>query len=482
MDRMHLNIDIVKLTKYLLKYCWLILLCAAVGFGYMYLRATKNAIVTYTASGTMYIYNGNPNVVNYGYTSSSDLTSAVKLLDTYTVVIRSNKVLDVVSERLAQDYPYITPQYIAATLSMGSIAETGVVSVRCTAVDPQLATDICNTVMDVAPAEIKRVVSAGSIEIIDYATVPTEPNASSPMKQSLIGAAAGAAAAAAVLSLLFLLYRKVRDTEELTEQYTLPVLASIRRDKKDSEDPETFLLNKSSPMDQVEMYAKLRMNMMYTLVGKEKHSILVTSAISGEGKSTIAANLAVSIAMSGRKVLLVDADMRRGCQSRIFKYSKTLPGLSDVLLKSCTWKSSLVKTNLNNMDVLPAGSLPPNPTELLDSSAMRALLPKLELAYDMVVIDVPPVNIVTDAFVLSPIVAGGIFIVRQRYSDHREIHKALEQAEMSGLNLLGFVFYGEKAEQGGHYQYYKNYYSKYDTRGKTYDRLRSNRSKTPDKE
>ena len=460
------TIDLVKLVKFLLKYCWVILLCAAVGFGFMYQRATQNKTETYTASGTMYIYNGNPNVVNYGYTSLSDLSSAVKLLDTYMVVVRSNKVLDVVSERLAQDYPNITPQYIAATLSMSSVAETGVVSVSCTAYEPQLAADICNTVMDVAPAEIIRVVSAGSIEIIDKAAVPTVPNRSSPMRKSMTGAAAGAVSAAALLALLFLMYTKVRDTKELTERYTLPVLASIRREKGDGEDRKQFLLNKDSPMDQLEMYAKLRMNLMYTLVGQEKHSVIVTSAISGEGKSTISANLAVSVAMSGRRVLLVDADMRRACQSAIFKYSDKLPGLSDVILESCTWESALVKTDLSNLDVLPAGSLPPNPAELLDSSAMRELLPKLEAAYDMVLIDVPPVNIVSDAYALSPIIAGGIFVARQRYTDHREIRKALTQAEMSGLNLLGFVFYGETMELDGSYRYYRNYYSKYDTRRK----------------
>lgn len=478
MGKKNSMIDLVKLVKFLLKYCWLILICALVGFGFMYHRATQNKITTYTAFGTMYIMNGNPNAQNYGYASSSDLNSAVQLLDTYMVVIRSNKVLDVVSERLSTDYPGITPEYIAATLSMGPVGETGVVKVLCTTVEPQLAADICNAVMDIAPNEIKRVVNAGIIEVIDKATVPTVPNVSSPMKKAITGALAGAAFASGILTLLFLLYRKVRDTKELTDHYTLPVLASIRREKKDSENRWDFLLNKKSPMDMMEMYAKLRMNLTYTLVDQEKHSVIITSAISGEGKSTIAANLAVSVAMSGKRVLLVDADMRRACQSGIFKYSEKSQGLSDVILGRCTWNSALIPTNLSNLNVLPAGSLPPNPAELLCSSSMRELLPKLEQAYDLVLIDVPPVNIVSDAFELSPIIAGGIFVVRQRYSDHREIRNALIQAEMSGANLLGFVFYGEKIEQEGRYRYYNyHYYSHYDTRRKTSKRLRTNRKK-----
>ena len=401
MGKKTFEIDLFTLLKFYLKYCWVILLCAAIGFGFMFWRSTKNAVTTYTATGTMYIYNGNPNVINYGYTNSSDLMSAVKLLDTYMVVVKSNKVLDVVSERLAQDYPFITPKYIASTLSMGSVAETGVVSVKCTTTDPQISADICNAVMDVAPPEIKRVVSAGDIQIIDYATVPVRPDSRSPMKNSMMGAMAGAVGAAGLLTLLYLLYRKVRDTNELTSQYTLPILTSIQRDKKDSPDPGTFLLNENSTMEQLESYAKLRMNLMYTLVGKEKHSVLITSAISGEGKSTIAANLAVSVTMSGRRVLLVDADMRRATQCNILKYSENLPGLSDVILGTCSWENAVIKNDQNNLDVLPAGSLPPNPSELLDSSAMRELLPKLEASYDLVLIDAPPLNIVSDAFAFS---------------------------------------------------------------------------------
>ena len=446
MNRKTANIDLVKLLFYILKHVWLLILCAAIGAGFMYWRTAYRMRDTYTASGTMYVYNANPNLVNYGYTNTSDLSSAVKLLDTYTVVVKSNKVLDVVVERLLPDYPTITADAIAGSLSMGSVSETGVTRVRCTTDDPKKSADICNAVLDVAPNEIIRVVGAGNIEIIDYATPPKSPDSRGTTRQAMIGAMGGAAVAAGILALLFLLNQKVEDTKELTDNYTLPVLSSIKREKEESEDPGKFMLNENSPMDVIESYAKLRMNLLYTLVDKEKHTVIVTSAISGEGKSTIAANLAISVAMSGKRVLLVDADMRRACQHD------------------------------------PAGSLPPNPAELLDSPAMHTLLTELEAAYDLVLLDVPPINIVADPLALSAWVAGGLFVVRQGYSDHRDIRRALNQAEMTGLNLLGFVFYGENLRQGGYYsrryyygkygKYYGNYYkrydsNRYDTRGKT---------------
>ena len=438
----------------------------------MYWQVSNTKVERYTATGTMYVYNGNPNRVNYGYTNTSDLNSAVQLVDTYKVVVKSNKVLDAVVERLSGDYPNITPGYIASTISMGSVSETGVLAVRCTTDQPQKSADICNAVMDVAPAEIIRVVSAGSIEIIDYAAVPKSPDGYSPRDKYLIGALAGAAVAAALLALAFLLDQRVRDTKELNERYTLPILASLRRIKQKSQDPVKFRLDDDSPMDKIESYAKLRMNLLYAMAGKEKHSIIVTSAISGEGKSTIAANLAISMALSGKRVLLVDADLRRGCQRQIFhdtyfkKSNKRTVGLSEVLVGIASWENAVLNTHMETLQLMPSGRFPPNPTELLDSAAMRELLPIMEKEYDMVVIDVPPINIVADALALASQVAGSLFVVRQGFSDHREIRKALNQAEMSGLDLLGFVFYGEKVAHRGYYynRYYHSYYRNYDSR------------------
>lgn len=468
------NIDVIKLMFFMLKRCWIILLCAGIGFGYMYWNTAYRTRDTYTASGTMYVYNANPNLVNYGYTSYSDITSAVRLIDTYLVVVRSNKVMDVVVERLLPDYPKITAGQISGTLSMGSVSETGVLKISCTTTDPQRAADICNTVMDVAPTEIKRVVGAGAIEIIDYADPPARPNPRPLMQNGIKGAAFGAIPAAGLLFLLFLLTQKIEDAKELTDTYGIPVLASLKRYKEESVDPAKFLLNDNSEMEVVESYAKLRMNLLYTLVEKKKHAVVVTSGISGEGKSTIAANLAISVAMSGKKVLLIDADMRRACQHDIFAYEDSLPGLSDALVGTSPWKDLLVKTHLDSMHILPAGTIPPNPAELLESPAMHRLMEEFEAAYDLVLLDAPPINIVSDPLALSDQVAGAIFVVRQHFSDNRELQRALKQTEMTGMNMLGFVFYGENLNRGGYYSrryyYYNGYkYGKYGKYGK-YDK------------
>ena len=208
------------------------------------------------------------------------------------------------------------------------------------------------------------------------------------------------------------------------------------------------------------------MNLLYSLVGKKSRSVVITSAICGEGKSTVAANLAVSCAQGGKKTLLIEGDLRRACQRDIFQYDKHSKGLSEILAGESSLQNCILRNVRENLDILPAGAFPPNPAELLASETMQKLLEEIEGMYDLVLLDMPPINIVSDPLALSTQVAGCLFVIRQNYSDHRDIRKALISAEMTGMNVMGFVFYGEKIDEGGYYRrkYYKSYYSKYDYR------------------
>lgn len=452
------KINVKKLLVFLLKRIWIIILCAGIGFVGLFCYTKYYQKDTYTAYATMYVINGNPNLINYQYANSSDLMSAVQLLDTYMVVVRSNKVMDVVAERMNKQYPGISADYISSTLSMTSVAETGVMQIICVTPNAQLSADICNAVVDVAPAEIIRVVNAGSIEVIDYAEAPYYPDARNPQKKGIYGALAGGVFAAAILILLFVLNHKVTDMDDLTDNYTPPVLAGIKRQKKNAPCPSAYLINEDSSLELIESYAKLRMNLLYTMVGKPNRIVAITSAISGEGKSTIAANLAISCAMSGKRVLLVDADMRRACQKENFEYDEKSPGLSDVLVGNVHWWDAVLSTNKENLCILPAGQLPPNPAELLTLPSVKELLPQMQQDFDLVLLDLPPINIVSDPLVISSLVAGCLLVVRQNYSDHRAIRKSLVSAEMTGMIPLGFVYYGDNVTPTSYYN--RKYYNK----------------------
>ena len=223
--------------------------------------------------------------------------------------------------------------------------------------------------------------------------------------------------------------------------------------------------------------------MLYTLVGKEHHVVAITSPVSGEGKTTIAANLAVSCAMGRKNVLIIDGDMRRACLRDVFQYDKDSSGLSDILAGNINWQQGILKTQYDTLHVLPAGHLPPNPAELLGSRQMRDLLVQLEQIYELIIMDMPPINVVADPLAVSSIIAGCLFVVRQKYTDHRDLRKALIAAEMTGMDVLGFIFFGEELTTGSRYgyygkyyqKYYKNYYMAYDNREKL-SSLQQNRS------
>jgi len=460
------KIDPIKLLLYILKRAWLIILCAELGFGTLYMYTTRHIPDTFTASGRMYVNNGNPNLSEYQYTNSGDLNSAVQLINTYLVVVKSEKVMNAVVERLADTYPDISSSTISPTLSMASVSDTGVVSVSSCTNNARMSADIVNAVMEYAPEEIIRVVGAGSIEIIDYAKVPVLPDDRGIARRAISGIIIGTVLGVCILIVLYLLNQRVIDVEDLTDNYKPPVLASIKRISSDSKNPKDYILTNQSPMDVIESYAKLRMNLLYTLVGKNSRTVIISSSISGEGKTTIAANLSISCSMAGKKVLLIDSDLRRACQRDIFEYDKNALGLSDVLAGICGWKNTIIKNIAETLDLMPAGHFPPNPAELLESEQMLTLLKEVEDSYDLVLLDMPPINIVADPLVLSNNVAGCLFITRQNFSDHRDIRKALIAAEMTGVNILGFVFYGENLHQGSYYtrRYYRSYYNKYDYR------------------
>lgn len=467
MKRKSNQVDLVKMLFYILAHLWLVVLLAELGFAARYLQVTRRMPETYTASGTMYVNNGNPNINDYQYTSSYDLNAAVQLIKTYLVVVRSDKVMSAVTEKLAEDHPGITSSAVSSSVTMESVSETGVVAVKSTTTDPKLSTDIVNVVMEIAPDEIIRVVGAGNVEILDYATVPVLPNARNAVYLAVRnGASIGAAIAVAILAVLYLLNQKITSAQDLKDNYDLPILASIKRIDVANPKADSFMLTNQSPMEIVENYAKLRMNLFYTLVGKDKTAVVITSSISGEGKSTIASNLAISCAMSGKRVLLVDGDLRRASQMDIFKTAEQSQGLSDALVGQCRWQDVVLPRVRENVDLLPAGHIPPNPAELLNSIEMDQMIHEFEQDYDLVLLDKPPINIVSDPLVISSSVAGCLFVTRQNFTDRRDVRKALNAAEMTGMNILGFVFYGEHLHEGSYYsrRYYKSYYNKYDYR------------------
>ncbi|MCQ2428201.1 MAG: CpsD/CapB family tyrosine-protein kinase [Clostridia bacterium] len=191
-----------------------------------------------------------------------------------------------------------------------------------------------------------------------------------------------------------------------------------------------------------EQYKLIRANLDFTIEDTSKCPVIgVTSSMRGEGKSTTAVNLAYSYAQKGCKVLLIDGDMRIPSVAKKLGISGT-PGLSDLLKGGTTGVSGIQTTKTPNWYVLPSGMCPPNPSELLGSNRMKNLLNKLREVFDYIILDLPPINIVADAIEVSGFISGLILVVREEYTQKKELEVCVRQLHLSNVKVLGVVMNG----------------------------------------
>lgn len=209
----------------------------------------------------------------------------------------------------------------------------------------------------------------------------------------------------------------------------------------------------------VESYKVARTNIMFSLAASEKKIFAVTSYSKGEGKSTASSNLAISFSKMEKRVLLIDADLRRPNIHNIFKIGNDF-GLSNVVSKMITFEESVNRNVINNLDVLPAGIIPPNPSELLCSNSFKRLMEKITEEYDYIIIDTPPIGVVADALMLKDYIAGFVVVVRERCTTHRDLGRILESMRLADAKVIGLVEVGcdISAKRGkknySFYQYY----------------------------
>ena len=213
------------------------------------------------------------------------------------------------------------------------------------------------------------------------------------------------------------------------------------------------ILSEQSPFAMKEAYRTLRTNIRFALRGEGCKKFCITSSSQGEGKSISMLNLAITFAETGHKVLLIDADMRRPAINRLL-VEKATPGLSNVLAGLTDETEVLRKDIRPNLDVIFSGDIPPNPAELLDSDRMKQMLEKLSKRYDYILVDTPPVNVVSDACVVANMLDGALLLARQGRSRKESLKRAVNNLNLAGVKLLGCVFNGVPHEIKTIYSYY----------------------------
>lgn len=324
----------------------------------------------------------------------------------------------------------------------------------------------------------------GNVTIVDTA-LPGAMILPSKQKNLIMGLLVGLA-----LGIGVVLLRERLDTSlsspEHVEALGISILSVIPRMRKPAGKPRSrsegvsgSVVTLVSPRDPVsEAYRDLRTGLRYSRAGKPLKSVLVTSAGPREGKSTTSSNLAVAFAQAGQKCLLVDADLRRPVAHSLFAVPRE-PGLSEVVAGLSDIDSCIRKTRIEGLDLLPCGFIPHNPSELLGSGRMSELLSELEGRYDMIIVDSPPVAVVTDALVLSAEVDGVLLVVGAKLGNKKVVQTALSKLSRAAGYVTGAVLNGfdplRMYTSYGYYTYrYYYYYSEGDRR-KSGRRRRSDR-------
>jgi capsular exopolysaccharide synthesis family protein len=303
-------------------------------------------------------------------------------------------------------------------------------------------------------AKINQVMEVGNVQVAEAAILPTSPIKPRKALNLTFGLLCGLLLGLAAAFLLEFMDDTVKDATEATRCAQAPLLGIIPRTEG-----ECQLIALSHPKSPItEAYRTLRSNVVFTGVGVQVPAVLVTSPGVGEGKSSTAANLAVTMAQTGKRVILVDTDLRRPVQHKFFKTDGG-PGLTDVMLGNCALEDALYPTEVEGLRVLPCGPLPPNPAELIDSPRMAALVEELKQRADVVFFDSPPLVPVTDAVLLSTYCDKVLMVCGSGETSRQAMARARQLLDQARAPLAGVVL--NKLDPVRHGRYYDSYYYYY---------------------
>jgi len=307
--------------------------------------------------------------------------------------------------------------------------------------------------------------SSDSLAVIAPPTVPSEPISPLPLRNAALAGLAGLLLALALILLLEYLDQTIKSEAQVTDATGMMTLGRIAHRVTGGErQSELVTLGGHEPT--AESYKALRTNLLFSAVDKEVKTIVVTSALPGEGKSRTAANLAAVLAEAGHNTLLIDADFRLPSQHRIFGKIRNV-GLANLILNERPDTELVLPVErIKNLWLLPSGTSPPNPSELLGSGLMRSLLARFRQSFGYVIVDTPPVAAVTDACVLAAQADGTIVVVEQGRTPMPALVHSVAALDRVGARVLGIVMNKVKSPGEGSDLYYGQYGGEYGQKAK----------------
>lgn len=455
-----------EIVEILRKRLVFITICTFTGICVFFVYSKYVIKPTYIASVQMYVNSNNSTSANL-----NDLNYAQKVVTTYIGFLQTKKFYEQVIDQSNLGY---SGDQLKHMTNIESVNNTEIFRISVTSTSPHDSFKLVETMERVAPKLIKSIKNAAEISIVDPPVFPTSPSSPNILKNTIIGGMVAFFLSVMISLLWEVMNVNVKHYDDLLKKYQIPILgvipdfdsdkkrkiliektAILKKWIKNQEDNKEIIRNDTTFMI-TEAYKALRTNLKFTIRHNECKKIVISSPIPEDGKSTICTNLGIVIAQTGEKVLLIDCDLRKGKLHSNLSVTSS-PGVSNVISNMIDAENVIRKTSYENLYVLPLGTIPPNPSELLASIQMEKLLKKLEKEYNYIIIDTPPVNIVSDALSLFKLVDGVLIVVREGATSHPNISSCLLKCEYIDANILGFVLNGVSLfqDEKSKYHYYK---------------------------
>lgn len=368
-------------------------------------------------------------------------------------------VLQPVIDSLSLD---MSPSDLAKKVSAGTEPNTVLISINVSDTSPAQAAAIASSVAESLVAAVKELETPSDgngspirLSIVEPAAAPTVPTSPNSKMNLLIGTVLGLGLGLLLAMARTALDSKVRGEADLRRLTSSPLLGGITYDREAAMKPLLTQVTQQSP--RAESFRQIRTNLQFANVGHASKVVLVTSSLPGEGKSTTATNMAIALAQAGKRVALIDADLRRPMVADYLGLEGGA-GLTTALLGTSSVDDLLQPWGNDNLQVLTSGQIPPNPSELLGSEVMNDLIDKLETNFDCVIIDAPPLLPVTDAAVLAQKVGGVVLVVGSGKVKTQDFEKALGSLQLVEAPLIGIVLnlLPTKGPDAYAYSYYSN--------------------------
>ena len=446
--------SLADILAIMMKHLLVIVVCTFIGFVSFFVVNRYITDPSYTAHVQLYV---NPNE-STGSGDLNELNYAQKIISTYINFLKTNQFYEEVIEGSGLNY---TANDLRGMTTIQSIDNTEIFEISVTSNDPENSFLLVKTMQEIAPDFIRNIKDTSEISIVDPVILPDSPSGPNILFNTLVGGILGMLLSTVVSFAWETFNIKIKGREELVRRYCIPVLGNIPAykhtdrglfdfipymRKRGNQIQQRAVAVEDKRFDVNEAFQELKTNIRFTLFNKGCKKLIITSPLPEEGKSTTSSNLAIKLAQSGERVLLLDCDLRKGKIGSYFNL-RSRPGMSDVLSGLLSEKDVIQNTNYEKLKIITMGSIPPNPAELISSPQMEEFIQRVEKDYDYIIIDSPPVNVVSDILGIAKLVDGIAIVVREGVTSHPNVANALEKFKLTDTVVLGFIINGASQNQ-----------------------------------